>query len=148
MPASFILNLIFPQGPQIIRYGWDVIARVMATRTYAWVRSIVVEAVIELLERAHGFMVEWSARCVKFIALLFLLTFSSANAQTVHFMNEFCDAFRRADWPRLKYTALRVVLLAGEVFLLHVGIALLLEAVSFFFLAWSWLNGVAHSESS
>ena len=45
-----------------MRYSRDVVACVVATRAYAWVCSIAVEAATDLLEQAHEFAVEWVAR--------------------------------------------------------------------------------------
>jgi hypothetical protein len=58
------LNLIFSQASRIISYGRGLMARVITTCAYAWARSIVVEAGIEVLDHALAFAVEWAARCV------------------------------------------------------------------------------------
>jgi hypothetical protein len=53
-------------SPWVIRYGRGLVGQVIATRAYAWTCSIIVEAGIESLERAHEFSVEWEARCAFF----------------------------------------------------------------------------------
>ena len=63
MPAS--LHLLFPQAlPQIRRYSQDLMARIAAAGAYAWVRPILVQAGIEVVERARVFAVGWGRRCV------------------------------------------------------------------------------------
>jgi hypothetical protein len=62
MPLS-LTNTIFPQAAtRIIRYGQDVLARVVATRAYASVRPIVTGAGTEILVQVHAFSVEWATR--------------------------------------------------------------------------------------
>jgi hypothetical protein len=66
-----------------------------------------------------------------------LLMFSSANARLLSFTEEFCEVLSRDDIAapstHLRYTAVRAVLLAGEVVLLRFAARLLEKAVRFFF---------------
>ncbi|KAF8494087.1 hypothetical protein F5888DRAFT_1805668 [Russula emetica] len=88
MPVS--LNLFFPQGtPPIIRYGRDMMARVVATSTCTWTGTILIAAGAELLEGARVFAVDRVA---------------SAKGRCVHFLEELFIAIINDDRPRMKYT--------------------------------------------
>lgn len=66
-----------------------------------------------------------------------LLTFSSANTDFQHHLNEFIRAASHLEFERLRYTAGRVVLHMGEVILLRFAAHMLERMVSvLFFFAW------------
>lgn len=128
------LHFHLPQGTPWITYGRDVLGRIVATPTYAWARFIVVVAGTEMLDRAHGLLIEWVARCVS-ISTYFgvFLMFSSMNARFGRLAEELGYAIDRADTPAIGYMVVRFVLLGGEYFLVR----MLERTVSFFFFAWS-----------
>jgi hypothetical protein len=63
-----------------------------------------------------------------FFLFLVLLMFCSAHTRLEELTNEFLDALNHGDTPRMKHLAGRIVLLAGEVVLVLIGVYFLERA--------------------
>lgn len=57
-PVQFILQFY----PRIVRYGRDLVSRVVSPYLYDFARPILIEAGAEVLARAHIHTDEWAAR--------------------------------------------------------------------------------------
>jgi hypothetical protein len=138
-------HLFLQYTPWILHLGQDLVARVIAVCQHPWVRPVLVEAGAELLTRGHTFAVDWHARYVSFFLFSALLIFFSAQARLRDFdANDIYLALSRGDTPRVKC----MVLLMGEVVLLHFAVRLLERAVSlFFFLLGASADCIACSSS-
>jgi hypothetical protein len=63
-----------------------------------------------------------------FFLFLVLLMFCSAHTRLEELTNEFLDALNHGDTARMKHLAGRIVLLAGVVVLVHIGVCFLERA--------------------
>ena len=133
--------LLFQALLQIICYGRDFVSRVIATPTYMWACFIIIVAGMEVLELAHGFAVDWDARCVPISTVLMLLIFSSTSARFRYFSEELRNAIFRADVPLIKYMAARLLLLGGEIVLVRFAVHMLERMVCFSFFCSPWSVG-------
>jgi hypothetical protein len=120
-----------PLNYQAIIYYGRRIACIIAMHVHAIVRSILVEAGIEVLERVHQFAVDWAARCASTFFLIFLLLTSfSTTAGLGPLVDELRDAIVHGNVPNIQQILGRIFLLVGEMLLIHVVIRVLERIVS------------------
>lgn len=117
MPA--LLNHLFPQGTRII--------------VYRWMRELLAEGGLVLIERGRVFAVGRAARYASFSSHFRVPNVFSASAALGQHAGQLWDPLLSADFPRLNYLLGRAALLAGEVFFFHAVVHLLEKMVSFFF---------------
>ena len=129
--TSYIMPAFLQSLVQVfIRYCQDVVARIVATRLYAWVRPFLIEAAAVVVEEARSSVVQEAARSVFFFHVIFLLMIFRANARLVSVTNESCAAFFAADFPHLRLVLVRLAAALGWFLLIGIIKFLLEKAVS------------------
>lgn len=115
----------------IIGYGQGIVARIMATRAYAWARPIVVESAVVVVEQARAMAVEHAARCVSISSHFgILMPFFRSNVMFISFTDEARAAFLQTDHARLRVVLVGAAVAFGEVLLLNLAVHWLGRAVS------------------
>ena len=117
MPA--LLNHPFPQGTWIIVYGW--------------MRKLLAEGGLVLIEQGRVFAVGRAARYASFSFDFCVPNVFSASAVLRQHAGQLWDPLLRADFPCLNYLLGQAALLTGEVFFFHAVVHLLEKMASFFF---------------
>lgn len=130
MPAFLQISLI----SHVVHYGQDVVARVVATRAYAWVRPFIIEAAVSVVEQAHAFAVARKARCVLLISHIRCLTFFRVNTTLACLIIESRAALIRMQFARLRIALVRVAAAWGELVLLGLAVRWLERMVRFVYL--------------
>jgi hypothetical protein len=129
------LRLLFLRGtPFIVHHLKIFFTRFIATHVVARAHPIALEAGAEIIQRFRFSTADWKETCAFLSShLIFvILMFSRATARLREYMGEFRVAASDFNVPRMRYTAMRAVMLVGEVALLDFADRALEQAVSLF----------------